>query len=202
MLRRNGSMFSIFKTQNYKVTKSNGNSFDMQASNSDGGLKIFVEQSAITPNAIECGDIIETVLSNGVKETFEVIEPGYYDTDLFPAHYQIKVKRINNINARNSANMFPHSINNNGGMVVINQSSPNASININQCSKFDEIKQVIETCNEINNKEAILKILAEMQQLTNDKSSFAHKYNELVSALANHMTLLTPFITYLAKFLP
>lgn len=43
---------------------------------------------------IQVGDEIRRLLPNGVEETFEVIDPVFYQRNsVFPAHYQVKVKR-------------------------------------------------------------------------------------------------------------
>lgn len=96
------------------------------------------------------------------------------------------------------------SINNSGsGNVIVTAQSENSNIQINQeLSKFDEIEKVITHTKELENKELLLQILTELKNSTNDKNKFLDNYNKLVANLANHATILTPFMYYLSQFLP
>ena len=54
---------------------------------------IFIQRSDIL---IETGDLIQRKMSNGGEETYQVIDPGFYEAfdDDMPAHYQIKHKKL------------------------------------------------------------------------------------------------------------
>lgn len=93
--------------------------------------------------------------------------------------------------------------NHGSGNIIINSSSPNATIAINYdpLSIFDEIKDLINQNKDIEDKKKILTLLAELKAATNNKTSFAQKYAEFVSLMANHITILTPFIPSLTAFL-
>lgn len=102
------------------------------------------------------------------------------------------------------ASIINRDITNHGsGNIIINSSSPNATIVVNNdlLSVFDEIKNVINQNKEIEDKERILTLLEELKDTTNEKTSFAQKYAEFVSLMADHITILTPFIPSLTTFL-
>jgi hypothetical protein len=54
--------------------------------------KIFIDRSDIL---IETGDLIQRKMSNGGEETYEVIDPGFYERHGgITAHYQMDVKKL------------------------------------------------------------------------------------------------------------
>ncbi len=55
------------------------------------GSKIFMKAADLL---VEPGDLIRRRMSNGGEETFEVIDPGFYEKHGgIPAHYQMSVRR-------------------------------------------------------------------------------------------------------------
>lgn len=60
--------------------------------------KVFVNDASFV---IEPGDLLERVASNGLRETYEVIDPGFYENfHGIEAHYQITVRRSVSVLAR------------------------------------------------------------------------------------------------------
>ena len=56
--------------------------------------KIFINDASLV---IEPGDLIERVASNGLRETYEVVDPGFYEKfHSMEAHYQVTVRRSSN----------------------------------------------------------------------------------------------------------
>lgn len=54
--------------------------------------KIFIDRSDVL---IETGDLIQRKMSNGGEETYEVIDPGFYERHgSIAAHYQMDVKKL------------------------------------------------------------------------------------------------------------
>jgi hypothetical protein len=83
--------FSELMTDNIDLLKKDGGKYP--------GLKASVQRKGIYLNArdlrIETGDLIQRNMSNGAKETYEVIDPGFREgLDEIPAHYQLEVKRL------------------------------------------------------------------------------------------------------------
>jgi hypothetical protein len=63
--------------------------------------KIFVNDASLV---IEPGDLFERVTSNGLRETYEIIDPGFHEGfHGIDARYQITVRRSANAPARSTA---------------------------------------------------------------------------------------------------
>ena len=53
--------------------------------------KVFMNDASLL---IESGDLLERVTSNGLRETYEVIDPGFYEKfHNMDAHYQVTIRR-------------------------------------------------------------------------------------------------------------
>ena len=143
-------VFSVFPKSKFVVKKEDGTSFEMMALEATKGKMITVDHNAIKPNIIEENDIIEAIYTNGTKNIYRVIEPGFYEqTGPIPAHYQIKIEKYNKL-----TNTIPRINNSGNGNVICNFNSPNSNIAITQdLSKFDEIKREIEAQNDRRIKE-------------------------------------------------
>ncbi|PTT72886.1 hypothetical protein DBR26_04265, partial [Pseudomonas sp. HMWF007] len=84
-------MFEDFMNDAITVQKQNGDKVE--------GLKASVQSTLITLNqpsvVVEIGDLIERRMSNGATETYEVLDPVFYeDFHGIPAHYQLKVRKL------------------------------------------------------------------------------------------------------------
>ena len=55
--------------------------------------------------AIEAGDIIEHIQTNGITEQYQVLDPCYYDETTFGEHYQCKVRKLSAIDRQNHNNI-------------------------------------------------------------------------------------------------
>ena len=88
--------FKEFAKDNISVLKKNGQRFDgLKASVQPG--RVFLWEPSIL---VEPKDLIIRHMSNGGTETFEVIEPGFYEAVLsFGAHYQMTVRRMGDAEA-------------------------------------------------------------------------------------------------------
>lgn len=192
-------MFKSFPKTRFKVIKTDNSYFEMQAIEGTKGKMVSVEHSAIAPNIIEKGDILEAYYSNGTTEKYMVIDPGFYERfGPIAEHYQIKIQSYN----KSNQNYSPFSIRNSNGNIVINQNSPNSNINVNQeLSVFENLRKEINKNESIENKEILLNLIKQMQNNVNDKKSFAQHYGEFISSAANHMTIIAPFIPILSGFL-
>ena len=88
--------------------------------------KIFIQRSDVL---IEPGDLIQRKMSNGGKETYEVIDPGFYESiGGIAAHYQIDVKKLGLPEAQKAVQNITYNIS--GPNVRINQNSVDNSTNI------------------------------------------------------------------------
>ncbi|MCY0799628.1 hypothetical protein N0398_01040 [Providencia rettgeri] len=73
------------------LLKKNGKKID-DIKASVQSKKIIIMRSDIL---IETGDLIQRKMSNGGEETYEIIDPGFYERhSSIPAHYQITYKKL------------------------------------------------------------------------------------------------------------
>ncbi len=84
-------MFEDFANDNISIVKKNGKKFEgLKASVQKG--KVFLWDSSIF---VEPKDLVLRHMSNGGTETFEVVEPGFFEAVMdFEAHYQMTVRRM------------------------------------------------------------------------------------------------------------
>lgn len=83
--------FSSLMKDTVSLLKKNGEKTDgIKASVQK--RKIFIDRSDVL---IETGDLIQRKMSNGGEETYEVIDPGFYERHgSIAAHYQMDVKKL------------------------------------------------------------------------------------------------------------
>ena len=83
--------FSSLMKDTVSLLKKNGEKTDgIKASVQK--RKIFINRSDVL---IETGDLIQRKMSNGGEETYEVIDPGFYERHgSIAAHYQMDVKKL------------------------------------------------------------------------------------------------------------
>jgi len=194
-------MFDTFPKTKFVVLKPNGQSFEMKAIESRKGKGVMVEHSAIAPNVIETDDILEAHYSNGTQVKYIVIEPGFHEEwNVFAKHYQIKIRPYNEV--KDVHHDLPFSIRNTNGSVIINTNSPHSQIDVQQnVSVFDKIENVIRDNSEFSNKTELVALVEQMKNSMHDKKTFAQSYGKFISAAANHMTILSPFLPALSAFL-
>lgn len=118
-------MFSDFMTDKITLMKKDGSKHhDILASVQK--KKIFVED---TKYLFEPGDLIIRKMPNGAEETFEVIDPGFYEKfHGMAAHYQIDVHKLGLPEAKKAINNTTYNFTGNNARV--NQNSVDNSINV------------------------------------------------------------------------
>lgn len=109
--------FSDMMNDNVTLLKKNGERVEgIKASVQT--KKIFISRSDIL---IETGDLIQRNMSNGGEETYEVIDPGFYEsTGGFEAHYQLTHRKLGLPEAKTAVQSITYNI-----------SGPNARVNNN-----------------------------------------------------------------------
>jgi hypothetical protein len=148
---------------------------------------------------IRAGDEIRRRLPNGRDEIFLVEDPKLFSVfHGIPQHYQVKVLRSK-----------PTSVRERGQNITV--SGANARVNINstdnsfnstsETTLYAEIRKTIEAgVLDQAERAAILAALSELQK-ANTHSGFKAARQHLVSAAADYLTLLTPFLPSLAALL-
>ena len=117
--------FDEFMTDTVFVIKNNGNTFE--------GVKASVQSTEIyimsREPLIEPGDVIQRKMSNGGEETYEVIDPGFFEEfEGFPAHYQMKVRKLGVPETKSRVQKITYNVS--GSNARINQNSVDSSVNI------------------------------------------------------------------------
>lgn len=97
------------------------------------GLKASVQRTKIFMDAgrllIEPGDLIQRRMSNGAEETYQVIDPGFYEAfGGIPANYQMEVKKLGLPEAKQAVQSITYNIT--GHNTRINQNSVDSSTNV------------------------------------------------------------------------
>lgn len=96
-------------------------------------LRANVQQSKVFMKAndvhVEPGDLIRRHMSTGAEETFEVVEPGFFESvHSIPAHYQMQVRRLGSPEAASAIRNITYNLN--GPNARVNQDSIDNSVNI------------------------------------------------------------------------
>jgi len=129
--------FNEFATDNISIVKKNGQKFEgFKASVQKG--KVFLWDSSIF---IEPKDLIMRHMSNGATETFEVVEPGFYEAVLgFEAHYQMTVRRMGEAEAERVVQSITYNFHGDNARV----NNHNVDNSINTVSHGAQVSKVIE----------------------------------------------------------
>lgn len=92
------------------------------------GSRIYMDHTTFP---VETGDLIERNMSNGVKETYRVIDPGFQEgVHGIKAHYQMHVQNLGVPEAAKAVATIINNYNLNGPNARINNNSTDASTNI------------------------------------------------------------------------
>lgn len=189
------SLLSNFSTEKLKLRKATGEVIeDIEALVEP--KKIFVDDSSVI---IEEGDFFERTLTNGSVENYEVLDRGFYKgAHGIPDHYQVSVRKTT---ARSVHSAVTYNFNNNSGKVNINSKDNSTNISITLSEEDKALFDVIESLSDsLDNQMELVKAIQEMKEEVG-KPKFAEKYNAFIQSAANHMTLFSPFIPALTKFL-
>lgn len=118
-------MFSDFMTDKITLMKKDGSKFENIPASVQKG-KIFVEGSKYL---FEPGDLAIRKMSNGAEETFEIIDPGFYEKfHGINEHYQMEVKKLGLPEAKKAVQNITYNFSGNNSR--LNQNSVDNSINV------------------------------------------------------------------------
>lgn len=184
--------FSDFNVDDIKIIKNNGETIENLKASVQPKV-IFIDRSNIL---IEPNDLIQRKMSNGGIETYQVIDPVFYEKSHgIPAHYQIKHKKLGLPEAKRAIQNISVTIHgdNKGNMQVGNDNIMNNS-ELNQ--KFTQLIQEIENSS-IGDKTEIIQKLNEKKD---DKTALQVFLGTLLTRGAEIATL-TPAIVDLLGIL-
>lgn len=157
-------MFKKFETDNISILKKDGNRIDnLKANIQSKGIFLFRGDVLV-----EVGDKIERLMSNSGTELYEVVDSGFHEKfSSFPAHYQMKVKKLGA-----PQESIPQSViyNISGNVEKINHQSVDNSINISNNiqnlikTHLTSLKQEIEKISDIRQKEEAIEVFKAIEE--------------------------------------
>lgn len=146
------------------------------------------------------GDEMRRGLPNGTDETFEVVDPQFYEKmHGIPAHFQVKVRR---------KGTFAH---NTGGHLNITISGPNARLNLGSTDNstnivgdstvLGDIRTAVNAA--VSDPVEQGKLLSAIDQLdqAHGTNGFVAAYKRFMEVAADHMGVIGPFLPALAGLL-
>lgn len=155
--------------------------------------KIFVKDTTLP---VEIDDIIVRDRGNGIIDRLVITDVTVYEGSSL-AHIELLYR-----NEKKSSVNSPVNIGSISGERIYINSSDNSTntynISSNLNSKFEELKEVISRIENID--QSVLKLVDEMKENIG-KPSFKDKYAQFIANMANHITVITPFIPFLTDFL-
>jgi hypothetical protein len=184
-----------FKTHPCQIVAPDGSVRSSSQAQFTGDLIIIEGKDTV----ILPGDEIRRILPNGTDETFEVINPIFYDTGVMRPHFQVKVRR---------KGTFQHG---QGGNYTINISGANARVNI---ASTDKSTNVMIQGDVFGNIEAALRakvtdqgqldqILSSLNELKNQRgqSGCIAAYQKFMAVAADHIGIVAPFLPALTAMM-
>jgi hypothetical protein len=194
------SFFVLISMLKDKVTliKKNGSKFE-DIKSSVQRDKIFIGDSTLE---IVEGDTITRLLSNGLIESYIVTRSMFYEKQHgIPAHYQLSVRKETELEPVPT-----------GGVTYINNVSGNGRLNIQSTDNsinfigannelFNKIKDVLVNSDISSEERAEIISHVDEMEASVGKPSFLTRYQAFITATANHMTVISPFIPELTKLL-
>ncbi len=149
---------------------------------------------------INVGDEVRRKLPSGLDETFEVLEPTFFEQlRNIKAHYQIKYRR---------KGTFPHGA---GGNYTVHVTGSNSRVNI---ASTDRSTNVVVEGDVFGNLTAALRkdvrpgpeldrLVAAIEEMRAQQKTpgFAAAYQKFVSISADHLGIIAPFLPALTSFI-
>lgn len=150
------------------------------------------------------GDILERALPNGLLDRFEIVERGYFAARSgIPAHYQAKVRRLSDA-VPSTPQPAVYTLNLHGSNARAYVNSHDASLNVVGATS-DELFAAIRRALDDGTIESTVKsnIVEQLSALESAQGtpSFTQRYVQFVGTIADHLTLLGPFLPRLAQLL-
>lgn len=181
------------------IIKQGGQRFDNVRASVQRG-KVIIDRADIP---VEEGDLIERTLPNGVVERFVVEDRGYMSGGMsFGAHYQMKVRRDSTQSDARPVGVTVYNVTGANARININSTDSSSNvINIAADELFAKIRETIHAASmPADRRDEALVAVAEMER-TRGTSEYLTWYSKFVSALADHIALLGPFLPALTQFM-
>lgn len=189
-------MFEQFSKDMIKIINPDGTEFNNIKANVQTE-RIFVKDTNIV---IQDGAEITRILPNGQEDRYLVIDNGYHHANFsIPAGYQCKVKKkssyiegLNSTKTNFTINATQSNIN------IANNHSQIHQITDNKIFQ-DIINQIEQSIQDHETKAQLIGIVKDLEKSIGTPS-FKEKYNSLITSMANHITILAPFLPSLTHY--
>jgi hypothetical protein len=184
-----------FKTHQCDIVAPDGSVRSSPQANFTGDLIVIAGKDTV----VLPGDEIRRALPNGTDETFEVLDPIFYDTGIMGAHFQVKVRR---------KGTFQHG---QGGNYNVTVSGSNARVNIASTDNssniaihgdlFGDVEAALRSkVTDQGQLDQILSSLAEMKR-QNGQPGYVAAYQKFMAVLADHIGVVAPFLPALTAYM-
>ncbi len=148
---------------------------------------------------IQAGDEIRRPLPNGKEQAFTVTDPACYPSGPFAPHYQVKIAPKGTFDQHK------------GGHYQVTVSGPNSRVNIGSHDSsvnvaisdnvFNDIRHALANAGIGSGELAILQKKVAAMEAAEDQGTFSKAYQGFVGGLANHITVVAPFLPALTQML-
>jgi hypothetical protein len=149
---------------------------------------------------LEEGDRLQRTLPNGLLESYEVLDRGFY-TGMYdiPDHYQAKVRKESSPPRQPTVTYNVSGHNSRVNINSIDQS--HNSVTITEQNVFSQLDAAIESLTAPAATKTALKEGAKGLELAKGKKSFGAKYRDFMALASDHIGVLGPMLAFLAKFI-
>lgn len=185
---------SLFSSRQQLVTlqKVDGTTLSIKAEIQD--KLIFIED---TNTPVEVDDVIQRKRSNGIIDRYIITNVDIHEGGHL-AHIELRYINEKQINRTSFG-----SIHNITADKVYIQSTDNSSSIITTIGNAEESKfnELLEVVSALSKDASIMKELVLEMRLTAHTPEFTDKYKEFMANAANHITVLAPFMPWLASLI-
>lgn len=148
---------------------------------------------------IQTGDEIRRPLPNGKEQAFTVMNPVCYLSGPIAPHYQVKIAPKGTFDQHK------------GGHNQVTVSGPNSRVNIGSHDSsvnvaisdnvFNDIRKALANAGIDSGELAVLQKKIAAMEAADDQSTFSKAYQGFVGSLADHITVVAPFLPALTQVL-
>jgi hypothetical protein len=193
-------MWDSFDNDIVNITKSDGAIVrENVPADVQSGL-IFIHDPSVP---IAPGYEISRVVPSGLTEVYVVVDPGFCQAfGAIEAHYQVKVRRKEAIQGASSVVNY----NLTGANPRVNIGSYDASHNVvfhsgDHRELFDRIRDAVQDgVTDLKERDSVLEAVSAMEHAVG-APTFIEQYTRFVGIIADHITLITPFIPALTQLI-
>lgn len=173
------------------------------------GLKASVQRNKIFMDAgkllIEPGDLILRKMSNGAEETYEVIDPGFYEAfHGIAAHYQMDVKKLGVPEVKQVVQSITYSFTGNNARInqnSVDNSTNVVSINARAVQYVQELREAVRKLDiDAASKQEALEVLDEVNAQVQSGKPKTSVVSALLAALPHATNIAKLVATLLALF--